>query len=350
MITVIVASGMTGGLAVVLAKLNKQQVTLQKKSESWVEVEALSQRISRILYNKTACLNTIQNDSADNPIAFNPGVTSVSLGHIKNNGGQSIISQNGIYGNRLIKVVSLALEDITVVGNVGKMNLQVTLEKISQSITGYKKTVRTYPLMANLDAANQPMDCASDLSSAIATTRRELCTELGGVYNGPGASPVCGLPLANKTCSPPQYPVGFDASGNLQCVSLPSGPSKPHPTGFNCFLLTLYRGEHGRAGELFQPIDDNAVAVNDGDTTDVARRERWKINDNCPSPPTEPGTTEYTCNLSLGSVNKSHTIKICPVGYSNRFINPLGTLNDAISDSLAVSGAHGAYVQHYCCR
>ena len=334
----------------VLAKLNKQQTTLQKKSESWAEAEALSLRISRILYNSAACLNTIRNDSSDNPIAFNPGVTSVSLGHIKNNSGQSIISQNGIYGNRLIKILSLTLEEITVAGTVGKMNLQVVLEKTSQSITGYKKTVRTYPLMANLNAANQPIDCASDLSSAIATTRRDLCTEIGGIYNGPGATPVCTLPLANKACAPPQYPVGFDASGNLQCVALPTGPSKPHPTGFNCFLLTLYKGEHGRAGELFQPIDANAVAVNDGDTTDIERRERWRINDSCPSPPSELGATEYTCSLSVGSINKDHTIKICPVGYSNRFINPLGTLNDAISGTLAVSGAHAAFMQHYCCR
>ena len=368
MLTVIAASGMTGGLALVLAKLSKQQMILQKRNESWSEIEALSERISRILYNNTACLNTIRNDSNDNPVTFTPGMSRVTLGHIKNNGGDDVISQNGIYGNRLIKVSSLMLENITVTGTVSKMNLQITLERISKSITGYKKTVRTYPLIANLNAANEPIDCESDLSAAIAGTRKELCIEIGGTYNGPGVTPLCSLPTANQTCpappdssSPPLLPTGFDATGNLQCTALPSTSEKPHPTGYNCFLMTLYKGEHDHPYELFQPVSATAVASNYSDlsTTTVAMLERWKINDNCPTPPApsdpwNPASDQYTCDLNVGGVDKSYTIKLCPTGYSDRFINPIGVVNDALIDlgthNRAISGAHAAYTQHYCCR
>ena len=357
MITVIVAFGMTGGLAMVLAKLSTQQMTLQKRSESWVELEALTQRIGRILYNSTACFNTIQNDSSGNPIVFNSGITTVSLGHIKNNGGRNVISSNDVYGNGLIKISSLALEGITVADSVGRMNLQVTLEKIAKSITGYKKAVRTYPLIVNLNSTNLPIDCQSDLGAAIANVRKELCIETGGTYNGPGNTPVCTPPTVNKVCpasadpsEPPLLPTGFDSSGNLQCAAFPLVSGDPHPIGLNCFLLTLYKKTHGQSGELFQPIDTNAVAANNGDPTDVTRRERWKINDNCPAPPSS-GVAEYTCDLTTtGGMTRSYAVKVCPFGYSNRFVNPVGTLNDSVSGTLAVSGAHAFYMQHYCCK
>ena len=355
MVTVIVASGMVGGLALILSQLSKQQMILQKRNESWLEIEAFSRRIVRIIYNKTACLNTIQNDFDSIPIALNPGVNTVTLKYIKNSGGQSVIRQNGIYRNRLIKVSSLILKDINVVGNIGKMNLQVTLERTAKNITGYKKTVRIYPLMAKLNAANQPIDCESDLGLATAAVIRELCQELGGTYNDAGAT--CIPPTANKICpessDSPQLPIGFDSSGNLQCADFPVSSEKPHPKGFNCFLLALYRGNHGQEGELFQPIDATAVATNNGDTTDVKRLKRWKINDSCPTPPAPPvppDSAQYTCTLPVGGVNMSYALKVCPTGYTNRFINPIGAINDALIGSQKEAGAYAAFMQHFCCR
>ena len=360
MVFVLVASSMVGGLALVLAQMNKNQLILQKKSDSWAEVENLSQRIRRTLYDGASCLRTIRKNAAGNRTTLNPGTTSVTLRHVKNKSGKNVVVVNGVYGNGLVRVSSLFLRDISVSGIAGEMNLRVTFERLGKAIEGYKKTVRTYPLRVRLNAANRPISCESNLSSAVAVATKNVCTKLGGTYNAPDSGfPLCIPPTAGKTCpppaepsAPPLLPIGFDASGNLLCGPPPLSSQTPNPTGFNCFLTALYKGDHGKTNQLFQRIDDDAVAENQGDTVDVERLERWKINDSCPAAPApDPSAvTFYTCNLTIGGINMSHTLNVCPSGYANRFINPLGTINDGTSGSTTVQGAYAAFMQHYCCR
>ena len=145
LVGVIIVAGLMSGLALVLAELRKQQLTLQKKSISSIEVEALAQRITRILYNAEACLNTIGKTtdlSSTSPI---------SLDSIKNQSGEDVIKSvtldpNAIYGNGLLKIDSIDLRNINIDGNRAELVLSVTMKKTSRAITGYKTTVRDISL------------------------------------------------------------------------------------------------------------------------------------------------------------------------------------------------------------
>ena len=59
LVGVLIAAGMSGGLATILAQLTRQQMVVQTRSQTGIDMDELSQRISNILRNKQACLNTI---------------------------------------------------------------------------------------------------------------------------------------------------------------------------------------------------------------------------------------------------------------------------------------------------
>ena len=111
-VTVLVAAGHdAGGLAQSSwLEMTKQQMQTQKKSETGVEVVAMSQRIVRTLYDGDACLNTIGAGTA-----ISAG-DSITVNAIKNKDGEDVYKSLDndpnapAYGNRLLKVKSLKVK------------------------------------------------------------------------------------------------------------------------------------------------------------------------------------------------------------------------------------------------
>ena len=333
-VAVIMLAGLVSGLSLILAQMSKQQVQLQKSNDSLVEIDALSRRIERVLYNPIACLHTIGSG-----ITLTNGGSSVEILSIKNRSGAKIFEKNGIYGNRLVKVISLFLKDINVSGSIAKVNFQITLEKTSRALQGNKQVLREFPLSVEIDGTNNPINCYSNLEAAILVATKNICIGLGGTFS----AGTCTQPTANLVCpDPDKVPIGFDASGQLICSANSINSGSLSGAHHDCFLLAAYSGAHGHGGSAFIPKDSTAMSR-------IVNRERWKLHSNC-QPPATPGA--YSCTVTSGNptVTKNHTLQQCPASYNSFFLNPMSTINSTSGSDGVRGGTHVAYMQHYCCR
>ena len=371
MVGAIASAGLMGGLALVLAQMHKQQLTLQKKTQTTAEVEALEQRIGRTLYNREACLNTVRTTSTGAATTITGTGTSVNLGSIRNVGDTAIVevantSGTPTYGNGLVRVNSIAFDvDQHSPGSSARITMEVTMEKTARAITGYRLAVQSYSLALELDSSNRPTGCESDLTAALLQAREDVCNELWrrtpASPNPPWNGTSCTPSIANQSCASNTFPIGFDNNGNILCVAAQG--ADPHPPGYNCYLLTAYPGKFGQpqstslpANEVtpFEPIIESNPGNPPVSLLDVHQRLiRWQLKSTCnPALPPSDGTLgnpplndcDHTFNAN------SFTIQQCPSGYQSRFINPNASADPNGSIAARVPGAEATYMQHYCCR
>ena len=249
----LVAAGMMGGLTMVLAQLTKQQFAIQRRAESGAEINEMSLKITRILQNEQACLNTIGKGTDLSLTTPPPDISSI---HDKNNPPNIVFTEGQAYRNRLIKVRDISLEDINLPNSeTGELNIQVTFVKRNPAVKGKKEDVKKFSITVELDGSGKVVRCTSHQDSSVAAAKKAVCTQWGGIYNPlPG---TCSHATASKRCPGPadpnnpqpsdpeqQYLVGFNDDMSLDCSILPS--STPHPVatattpGRNCYLLTTY--------------------------------------------------------------------------------------------------------------
>ena len=244
LVGVLMAAGMSGGLATILAQLTKRQMVVQTRTETGIDMDELSQRISNILRNEQACLNTIgfQTDlSSSTAIA---GITK-----IKDMSNRTFVVEGGVYRNNLIGIDSITLDDIVFPSNtLGVLNLEVIFIKRNQMIEGSRLVVKKYPLTVEISTdgtSRKVIRCTSHQDSSIAIAKKDICLAWKGIFND--STQKCSSPLAGKNCpagSSQEFLRGVDSDMNLICVSPPSLVAHPVETsssiGKNCFLMTSY--------------------------------------------------------------------------------------------------------------
>ena len=363
MVGVLFSAGLMGGLAMVLAELSKQQLTLEKRSETNLELNILEQKIKRIIYNDTACLNTIQAPAQQIQGA------SVQPDAIINKAGGVVFetigrNPNAVYGKGLIRIKRMRLKVINVTSpnptsnKTAEVNLRITFQKNSRAIIGENELIKNYPLTIELDSSNNPLSCHSELQAAISTATKQICENLGGTYDD--VSGKCPPPMA-ISCSPfsgtghrdPNIPnhsansfvAGFDASGRPICGT---PPSLPHPTGENCFMLRDYLAAGGGdiEGPMFKilnianpdPAYHNSLSrhihVFPGDPNAHPNRyidlQSIYINEPAPAPTTLP--------------------EICPTGYSSRWTCPYNGTAHPSAFQITMCGKSVELLEHHCCK
>ena len=308
--------GLTGGLVLIMAQLSREQISIQKKVETEIAIAELYQKINRMLENKQACINTV---GAGTVLA--PGST-VPLASIKNQKGENVVvktnpGDNTSYSNRLLKIPTLELRDITVNGNVALSNLHITFEKMSKIIKGPDKTSKNFPLAVEVNPNNQALYCTSHMDASLSSAKRELCTEMGGLFDN--NDQTCNSALANKQCPDGELIAGFDNNMNLVCVPPPS--SAPFEAGKNCYLLTTYNNGSSLSsgsGSPWSPVVGN---------NPIAPTMIWQL---------ELNNTGSNSNDFIDN----HKARCIGDGYVDRF--------RTISQNL------GEYrfnlIHHYCCR
>ena len=335
----LVAAGVMSGLALVLSQLSRRQMVIQRKAETGVEVAELSRKITRALQDGNACFETIRR--ATTTLDTSAAPYSVSDIMERGRGGnppQAFLTQGGTYRNRLVRIDSMELTDVAIGGDIGQLNLKVTFEKNSRAITGQKTVIKTFPLAVQLAPATTPptprtvLSCISLRDGALDVAKREVCPEMGGLYNPDGTctSRLLGqeCPPGDATATPPvprQYLQGIDTNHNLVCAVPP--PSSPHPPKFNCYLLTTYN--------FFNYQDANIPWDNMGSLGNEPVK-RWRIklknsgtyrNQFVGAPP----------NPSPGDYNGKEA---CESGYTQHFHRSHRMGNNK----------NQSLVFHYCCR
>ena len=227
--SVIVAAGLMGGLALMIAQMAKQQHWIQKKAETGTEVVALSRRILHTLYDGNACIQTLGSGTA-----IRPG-TPLSVNAIKNKSGRDMIVTGGTYGNRLLKVSSIKVVNPVVNGDTAEAKLEVVMERTSRAYTGQKRVTKNFDLTLNLDpSASFPtlVGCATGGGELIA-----MCNALGGNW-GSGKCTLAPAPSAASgtgSCGVGEAMTGVDGNGDAICTSLSAGQAMAPGVPPGCF-------------------------------------------------------------------------------------------------------------------
>ena len=209
MVGVLVAGGMMGGLAMVLADLTKKQHVAQKVAETGVEITALQGRVVSLLADGEACKKTLEGTAVNPPPAPAPGITG-----FKNRKGTPVLAVPSPPFNRLVKLNKVELVNIQGSGSTREVDVEITFEKLSKAIKGQKTVKRSVPLTLELDAANTITSCHSPQNYVM---KEQLCSEMGGNWNG-----------SNKKCSVPDCSTGqtlTKTSSGFSCIAASSLPT-----------------------------------------------------------------------------------------------------------------------------
>ena len=230
MVASLVAMGIVGGLAVALAELTRQQQEVQKNTETYFEINSLFNLMARTLYDGEACNETL--------IVGQPVSDARTINQVKNKDGGVVVQIGNKYGNRLLEVVSMTLDNTRINGTSGEVELVVELRKLSRAVKGYDRVTRRLSLSVEVASGGINLikcrhatdhiraivrDTVIDRSKALADTkveeaRRKLCVDLGGIYSS-----------AFQKCSYAGQPV-LPASLPAVPIRTRIAPSISHPT------------------------------------------------------------------------------------------------------------------------
>ena len=191
----LVAAGLMGGLALLLANMTKQQHAVQKSTETHFEVNSLLDIMVRTLYNGDACKHTLGDGVSvtDNR----------SINFVKNKDGGVVFNTTDNYGNNLLRIESMTLKNTAITGTSGAVDIRVVILKLSKSIKGYKKVVKDLPITfkvaagsTNLSSCHHTVenldqvvtDALSNQVAPLVDTKlneviRQLCPVFGGTYD-----------------------------------------------------------------------------------------------------------------------------------------------------------------------
>ena len=219
LISMLMAAGMMAGLALTLAELTKQQVSIRIKVEAALELVNLSRKISRMLYDGKSCKNTIGN----NPMfTFANTSRSFPVDFIRDKDGNPVLQAGIKYGNNLIEINSMKLEVPKINNKVFEAKLLVVFKKTSKAIKGNAEVLREYPLSLEADSGGKLLGCNSSFDATARVVKSQLCKELGGSWNASGD--ICSRNALNGavdvSCPKGQMVKGIDADGKLLCGSM----------------------------------------------------------------------------------------------------------------------------------
>ena len=252
MIASLVAAGMIGGLAVVLAELIKQQQVAQKNTETYFEVNSLFRLIVRTLYDGDACTETLQVNGGEI-------IDQRSIDAIRNKDGGEVLRVNQTYGNGLLRLESMTLGnpniDTSNNGAFGEVALTVVIKKLGRAVKGYDRVSKSLPLSVEVvpgspnnvlvkchHATDNITQIVKDImteraktlaDSKVETARDQLCTQLGGTYNATAktctlppneVSPI--VPSSQADTIPSTYSLNVD--GHISMFAADTPGSNPH--------------------------------------------------------------------------------------------------------------------------
>ena len=202
MVGLLASAGIMGGLALMLANLTRQQHVTQKKAETGVEITALSNRVIAALYDGESCGNTIEGAS---PPASLGGGTSFAVDKLRGKGdtvaaSRVLLEKGKVYGNRLVKIASMKLKvpsGNAVVNRQLESQFEVVFERVNKAFTGQKEVTKSFGLSLELDGSNGFEGCRSKFDSIALRVKKEICQEIGGLWNG--STGKCGN-VVKKAC------------------------------------------------------------------------------------------------------------------------------------------------------
>ena len=240
----LVTAGMMGGLALLLANLTGKQQAVQRNAETQFEITAMFNRIVRALYDRESCNRTL-------------GIGSIiedgrSIDFIRDKDGDVVFNTTDQYGNRLLRIQGMTLENTNIIATRGEVALRVEVLKLNRSITGFNEVSRVFPISVevtestttspdnNLVNCNYVGENLTQIADDVVTNdivpiinnktnnaKRDFCIMLGGTFDTTGLTcsfsgvlppPIGGSDSDDGTSLSPEANRHFDPP-----VSIPEG-------------------------------------------------------------------------------------------------------------------------------
>ena len=183
LVELMVVVGLMGVVSLGVMRLSANQSQIEKQAETAFEINILSHSIAKNLLNKNACEFTL---GLGDPIA-----NGVSLSEIKNQISNTLYDTTQKYGNRLVQINSIKMEDVVISGAAPKqadLNLVIEFKKLSRAIKGNKIKTKKIPLQAELDVGNNLVSCLGASGSGSLD-----CTSVNASTGGKTISVQCPL-------------------------------------------------------------------------------------------------------------------------------------------------------------
>ena len=192
MVSILMAAGMMGGLALFLSDLMKKQHVEQKKSETGVAMTALQQTVLSIFNDGGACTETLKGMSTT---GIPSSGTTLSAG-LKNRSGTVVVNAGKV--NNLLDV-KFTLKNPNIPSGTGirsgNVDVEMEVRKLSNVVVLRKTVKETIPLIVEVDGTNKIVNCRTTLDSkalnikmaakreAKGEAKQEICTGLGAIWN-----------------------------------------------------------------------------------------------------------------------------------------------------------------------
>lgn len=189
LIEVMVVAGILGGLAVVGMKLTENTTSAINFMKSRNVEESVYRNIEMLLTNKKSCTLTLEGIDADGG----------EIQEIKNSNDKVIYTVGDKIEGNMLKITSIKLEnnDIAADKTRGTAFLAINVDRLKSGF-GATNSVRKFLIQATNDIDGKILECFSDNSQIILTSKSEMCESLGGAFDLENSS--CTLsPVAGGT-------------------------------------------------------------------------------------------------------------------------------------------------------
>ena len=185
-LSVIIAAGMMGGLALFLADMTKRQHVTQRRSETGAEVVALQHKILSVLYDGESCTETL------GPNINFSSVAGTQINQLKNREGRVVLTTDptntGSHDiNRLLRVNSMTLKNPQGTGKTREVDMEVALKKLGTANAGME-TVKTFTITVELDASDKIVRCHHALDAKEQALKERVCLAMGGLWSSNSCS------------------------------------------------------------------------------------------------------------------------------------------------------------------
>ncbi len=210
----LVAAGMVGGLSLGYLQLSGDHQKSQKKIEAGFEIDMLTLEMAQTLSNDEACSETLKGV----PIIKDQDVTE-----IKNSKGKAIFKEKKKYGQNLIMLVSMELQNrnVSTVDGFGSVELKIEFEKTAKIIKGKKDRGE------DNSPGNSGKQCTNVICNPDPATRylaseakEMMCDSIQGDWDA--TTKKCKPKFVDVSCG--NYITGFGADGTPECESKYSWP------------------------------------------------------------------------------------------------------------------------------
>ena len=208
----LVAAGMVGGLSLGYLQLSGDHQKTQKKIEAGFEIDMLTLEMAQTLSNDKACTETL-NNRVDGDIE-----------KIKNSARKVVFQKGNKYGQNLIEITSMKLQNDDISGpgtdGFGSVELKVEFKKTANIIKGKKEEERIIPLA--VQKSGSTVICNPDPATRFLASDAKLmmCDSIKGVYDA--ATEKCKPKFIDASCG--TYIVGFTDDGTRICETTYSFP------------------------------------------------------------------------------------------------------------------------------